>query len=466
MMGKERRKSTTVCLAAAFILTCHLAQTTESLRLTKTERRAARGDLDVGVQEGKIVFGEVVEKKSHVTDRAWEASSNASAEDETSYQADFAGWTQPEMDDAHKEKWNRMATSLHCFGDHLKFRSLGPGASQLEVEQENKRSMPLAMVPPKCGYKMHGNSMAFVMMVPYDGCNMIQQDETYKLPLRWHGNPVSLMCPKRGRKSSHHWPRRHHWPKYPQVPQYPQVPLDPQLPQDPKYPQIPQYPQLPQEPKYPQVPQYPQLPQEPKYPQIPQDPQVPTSPQYPQMPQFPQEPKYPQMPQEPKAPQESQLQYLPYFYSHPLFSYLFSLGPEQANLPQFPKPSYPQQAFSYPTPVTTEPPTTPAPKVTDYPQVPFDPYFLPFGPYVHDLSPYFPYPLPEYPKIPVTEYPKNPTPDVKTTAAPTTTLVTPSTTQSADTQAPSGGPQFYPPENLPFFPYGQKFPHLFYPFQG
>lgn len=45
------------------------------------------------------------------------------------------GWTQPETDDAHMEKWNRMATSLHCFGDHLKFRSLGSGASQLEVEQ-------------------------------------------------------------------------------------------------------------------------------------------------------------------------------------------------------------------------------------------------------------------------------------------------------------------------------------------
>lgn len=38
-------------------------------------------------------------------------------------------------DPASKDKWKQMATSLYCFGDHMKFRSLGPGASQFEVEQ-------------------------------------------------------------------------------------------------------------------------------------------------------------------------------------------------------------------------------------------------------------------------------------------------------------------------------------------
>lgn len=90
-MGKERRKSTPVCLAAAFLITCQLVQTTASLRMTKTERRAAQKAFDVDVQEGEILFGDVSEEDSHVTDGTWKASSNSSGEDETSYQADFAG---------------------------------------------------------------------------------------------------------------------------------------------------------------------------------------------------------------------------------------------------------------------------------------------------------------------------------------------------------------------------------------
>lgn len=35
--------------------------------------------------------------------------------------------------------------------------------------------MPLSQVPPTCGYSMHKNSLALVMLVPYDGCNMVQE---------------------------------------------------------------------------------------------------------------------------------------------------------------------------------------------------------------------------------------------------------------------------------------------------
>ncbi|XP_037538159.1 uncharacterized protein LOC119415088 isoform X2 [Nematolebias whitei] len=458
-MGTEQRKSTTACLAAAFILTCHLVQMSECLRLTKTERRAARKGFNVDVQEGKILFGDVFEKQSPpVTDGNWKTSSNASVEDETSYQADFAGWTQPEMDDALKEEWNRRAAFLRCFRDHLMFRLLGPSASQLEVEQENEELMPLAMVPPKCGYKMHENSKAFVMMVPYNGCNMKQQDDDFKLLLRWRGNPFSLLCPKRGKKSYHHWPQAPQMSQYPQVPQIPQ---EPRYPQAPQIPQEPRYPQAPQEPRYPQAPQIPQEPRYPQAPQIPQEPRYPQAPQIPRYPQVPRAPQAPQIPQVPRAPQDVELQYLSSLYSHPLFSYLFTSGAEESNLPQY-SFSSPRQAFSVLTPVTSEDP--------GYPPMPLDPYFWPFGSYSHDLPSYFPF-LPEYqnilmplyPKNPVTEYPRNPTPEMKTTAAPTTSE-TPM--PSAVTQAPTDIPQSYSPENLPFLPYGQELPHFFYPYQG
>nr|XP_015812460.2 uncharacterized protein LOC107383996 [Nothobranchius furzeri] len=376
-MGKDRRKSTTGCLAAAFILGCYLVQMADCLRLTKSERLSARKQSDVtskiGVQEGSIVFGEDFEKELQDTDGIKKASSNASVEDESNYQADFAGWTKPEIDDPYKEKWNRMATSLHCFKDYMKFRSLGPGASQLSVDQGNEPPMPLSMVPSKCGYKMQGNPMAFVMMVPYDGCNMIQQGDKYRLPLRWHGNRVSLLCPKRLQK--YQWlqdlrvPQNHQLlqdpqePQVPQEPQYPQGPQYPEVPQPPQYPQEPQYPEVPQPPQWPQYLQWPQPPQEPQYPQVPQPPQWPQYPQVPQPPQYSQEPQYPQVPQSlqwpqylqwpqppqgPQYPQVSQYVMLPWYLQKPQDSQDPQLlnDPQLPQNPQMPKdpqmPLYPQ----------------------------------------------------------------------------------------------------------------------------
>lgn len=39
----------------------------------------------------------------------------------------------------------------------------------------NKQSLPLAMVPQGCGYNMLGNSVSFVLIVPYSGCHMLHQ---------------------------------------------------------------------------------------------------------------------------------------------------------------------------------------------------------------------------------------------------------------------------------------------------
>ncbi|MEQ2266164.1 hypothetical protein XENORESO_019778, partial [Xenotaenia resolanae] len=194
-MGSGGKDRPAVCLAAAVFLMCYLVQLTDCLGLRKTQIRVVKREADftlaAGVQEGKIVFGKVFE----FPDGNKKQSSNASVDDESDYQADFTGWTRhTDVDEASKEKWNNLETSLHCFGDHMKFRSLGPGASQLAVVQANDPPMPLSMVPPRCGYRMYGNLMAFVMIAPYEGCNMIQQGGNYMLPLLWQGHPLSLLC--------------------------------------------------------------------------------------------------------------------------------------------------------------------------------------------------------------------------------------------------------------------------------
>ncbi len=98
MMRKGKRKSATVYLAAAVILTCYLAQTIDCYRLKKTERREGRKEADaaktIGVREGKILFGRVFDKGSGLESQVIDGtkkSPNASVEDEAAYQADFAG---------------------------------------------------------------------------------------------------------------------------------------------------------------------------------------------------------------------------------------------------------------------------------------------------------------------------------------------------------------------------------------
>lgn len=94
MMPEGKRKRLTFYLAVAAVLTCYLAQVTDCYRLTKTQRREGQKEADagktIGLQDGRIVFGRAFEKGSQVADGT-KKSSNASVEDESTYQADSAG---------------------------------------------------------------------------------------------------------------------------------------------------------------------------------------------------------------------------------------------------------------------------------------------------------------------------------------------------------------------------------------
>ncbi|KAK5889003.1 hypothetical protein CesoFtcFv8_015048 [Champsocephalus esox] len=203
MIHTGKRKSVGVYLAAAVILTCYFAQTIDCYRLKKTERREGRkyADTTNGFQEGTIVFGREFEKGSgldfQVTDGTKKSSSNTYEEDEAAYQGDFAGWMSPTQVASPKDSsWMSMSPSLQCGLGRMKFRAVEPGASQFAVEQGNAPPMPLSQVPSTCGYNMQRNSHALEMLVPYDGCNMIQEGGSYVLPMRWQGIPLSLWCSK------------------------------------------------------------------------------------------------------------------------------------------------------------------------------------------------------------------------------------------------------------------------------
>ncbi|XP_024118186.1 bromodomain-containing protein 4 [Oryzias melastigma] len=424
-MRRIKKAGSAVCVAAALLLlplSC-LLQTAEGLRLRKTERRAAQREPGprayTGAQEGQIIFGEISEK---VTDKSKKIS-NASADDEAAYQADFPGWSKVAVQDpASKDKWNQMATSLDCFGDHMKFRSLGPGASQFEVEQANKQSLPLAMVPQGCGYNMLGNSVSFVLIVPYSGCHMLHQGGGYKLPLRWKGHPLSLLCPKRAATflsnlfhnwaHKHLWPRKHYWPHMHHLHFVPPVlpqPLDQVQSLPPVWPPNPQIqvlpPNVPQPqdfqvqsfpPVWPQNPQIPVLP--PNVPQ-PQDHQVQRFP-----PVWPQNPQIQVLPPNVPQPQDHQVQrFPPVWPQNPQIQVLSPNFPQaQDPLVQVLPPNDPQSHSLPPVrPLTQDPQIQVLPPNLPQPQ---EPQVLPPAPDQNKIQ--FPSLFYDLPQVPVP--PQNP----------------------------------------------------------
>uniref|UniRef100_A0AAQ6A946 Uncharacterized protein n=1 Tax=Amphiprion ocellaris TaxID=80972 RepID=A0AAQ6A946_AMPOC len=178
-------------------------QTTDCYRLKKTEtRHEAEAATTTGVPEGIIVFGKAFQigsgLESYIVDGTRRASSNGSVEDETSYQADFIGWEKGHIHDigSKEAEWKRLSPTLQCLKDQMKFRAVGPAASQLLLDRGYAPPIPLSHIPPSCGYNVQKNSMALVMLIPFNGCNVYQKGGSYVVPMSWKGYPVSLLCPK------------------------------------------------------------------------------------------------------------------------------------------------------------------------------------------------------------------------------------------------------------------------------
>ncbi|XP_026169129.1 uncharacterized protein LOC113134107 [Mastacembelus armatus] len=358
MMPQGKRKSAAVSSAAVIVI-CFVAQMVDCYRLKKREIGDGQRDASTAekqsVQEGKIVFGRVFKKgsglESEVFDWTGKSSSNASVAEGTAYQADSAGWSKGQTYDSSSTQWKRMAPSLQCVGDRMRFKVLGPGASVFALDQGSAPPMPLSQVPSTCGYHVQRNSLGLTMLVPYHGCNVVQENGSYVLPMRWQGIPVSLWCPKSTsvpQTASHPqmmpvlpsgetpvgsypgFPPNDFFPPYLPLPWYPSaVPLPTTdststFPQDPFFPSYPfplPFPGKPETPGFPHplLPFYPYFPwplpgktgpqsngttpDKPQGPGFPQDPFLPYYPYFP----LPGKPQWPGFPQDPSLP------FYPYF---------------------------------------------------------------------------------------------------------------------------------------------------------
>lgn len=90
MATKGKRKRSPLCLAVIFAFVSHFARTAEGFRLSKTEKSAAAADF----QPGRIVFGDIFDKKSRVDAPVGDGAhiSPSSTEGDVDYQGDYPGY--------------------------------------------------------------------------------------------------------------------------------------------------------------------------------------------------------------------------------------------------------------------------------------------------------------------------------------------------------------------------------------
>ncbi|XP_059200827.1 adhesive plaque matrix protein-like [Centropristis striata] len=106
--------------------------------------------------------------------------------------------TSQQGDNMAEAAWRRMSVSLHCGQSKMKIKAMGPGSVNLELAMGNGPPLPLFQVPEQCGYSMRQNALGFVLVVPYDGCNVIQEYENFVLPMSWLRTSVEFTCPVSG----------------------------------------------------------------------------------------------------------------------------------------------------------------------------------------------------------------------------------------------------------------------------
>ncbi|XP_035526007.1 adhesive plaque matrix protein-like [Morone saxatilis] len=96
---------------------------------------------------------------------------------------------------ANEAAWRRLNPSLYCGQNKMKLRAMGPRAADLQLDMGNARPLHLLQVPETCGYSMKQNALGLILVVPYDGCNVIQENGNYVLSMSWLETPVKFNCP-------------------------------------------------------------------------------------------------------------------------------------------------------------------------------------------------------------------------------------------------------------------------------
>uniref|UniRef100_A0A9J7XQ85 Uncharacterized protein n=1 Tax=Cyprinus carpio carpio TaxID=630221 RepID=A0A9J7XQ85_CYPCA len=134
--------------------------------------------------------------------------SSRSQPDENANQSDDSGWMrlQPLWEQVYGlntlytptvERLLGMKPKVDCVGDLMKLTVHGreaPFGSNFLIDRGSIPPLPLVQLPSECDHIFLRTWRDFVFIIPYNGCYVSQEKDTYVLPLLWWGLPVKMSC--------------------------------------------------------------------------------------------------------------------------------------------------------------------------------------------------------------------------------------------------------------------------------
>ncbi|XP_056912809.1 proline-rich protein 36-like [Takifugu flavidus] len=125
------------------------------------------------------------------------------------YQADMR-WMQPPQrgpklfqqrpNDVTMEQIMKMEPKVECLAGSMKLEvqnSPATSGSLFLIDRGSQLSpVPISKLPSSCGYTTKSTRRDLVMVAPYDGCFVNQEEDNYVLSMLWLGVPVKMLCPQ------------------------------------------------------------------------------------------------------------------------------------------------------------------------------------------------------------------------------------------------------------------------------
>ncbi|XP_039998600.1 leucine-rich repeat extensin-like protein 2 isoform X2 [Xiphias gladius] len=188
MAGEAGRSCRSCQTVAVLLLLCSLAP---SLTCSSLRGMSERVQRDEAVSEAAVM--EV--RKGNILFNGKELNSESGSASAAAPTKKLKQTSQLKDAMANEAAWRRLNPTLHCGQTKMKLKAMGPGAANLQLDTGNARPLPLIRVPEACGYSRQQNALGLVLVVPYDGCNVIRENGNYVVPMSWLETPVKLMCP-------------------------------------------------------------------------------------------------------------------------------------------------------------------------------------------------------------------------------------------------------------------------------
>ncbi|XP_059420089.1 mucin-2-like [Carassius carassius] len=163
-----------------------------------------------GAQVGRLLIWQDQASKSHGGGSVRFSSdfSSSNQPDENANQSEDSGWMKLQhlweqvyglntLYTPTVERLLGMKPKVDCVGDLMKLTVHGreaPFGSNLLIDRGSIPPLPLVQLPSECGHIFLRTWRDFVFTIPYNGCYVSQERDTFVLPLLWWGLPVKMSC--------------------------------------------------------------------------------------------------------------------------------------------------------------------------------------------------------------------------------------------------------------------------------